>query len=866
MSNDESTRRLNQAAANLSSRWLTTLIDPDQVVELRALGVESPGGSIQVWAGVFRGDELQTLAKAALELSGCCKGVYYTLNPLKPDRLRVVAPRVQVAHGGELAKDIDIPARRWILVDFDPVRAEGFRDYSATDAEKAAAWDVVLSVRSWLGGRGWPDPIISDSGNGYHLLYRLAEDLPVSLPLGANDPIRQSLLALGARFGTSAVTIDGAVFNPARIVKFPGTLTCKGENLPDRPWRRAMILDMPAALGRVPLEMLQELASESTSAGSGSSQPSTRSSRTGDGDVIARARSYLQTIPAAQSGQRGHDRTYYAAGRLVRGFGLDDCAAFDLLREWNQTCQPPWSDEELWHKIRDQGRVPGPRGFLLTDARRQATGGDGGGLSGPLQNTRLTEIPNGETMKAVRVGRSIPQIFGELSDRTFGWPKRAGSTLFVEQSPGQVIWIKEPSELFGWIEIEFANDGEPGLKWGKDGPLRTDFFSGVEQMAESYDAVAFAPHHPPLPGVFYSHTPIKGGDGTALSGLIRYFTAATPEDEDLIRALILTLFWGGPGGTRPMFLITTKESDSEDAGRGAGKSIIVEMLGGLAGSVVSLRQDEKVSDLAKRLLGPSGANSRTVLLDNLKSHKFSSSALESLVTSTTISGHEMYEGEGQRPNFLTYCITANAGSLSKDLAKRSVTIVIDPPKYTLTWRTEVDEYIKSNKWAIIGDAIAELRSEPRPVQQITRWGTWQQGVLTRLPDPDRLIGLIVDRQKELDEDQSEADALREEIVRAIETPLSGISGSAEDAIAWFSAAQMAVLLSRATGERVNPVHAGRKIASLGVRGLKKLNLRTGKGWRWAGDRAVAAQGIDLSQNGDHPSPEFSLPRVNLIGD
>lgn len=74
------------------------------------------------------------------------------------------------------------------------------------------------------------------------------------------------------------------------------------------------------------------------------------------GDIVDRARKYLLTIPGAVSGQGGHPATFHAAQCLTRGFDLDDSTAFDLLREWNGTCKPPWSDRELQHKVTSSRR------------------------------------------------------------------------------------------------------------------------------------------------------------------------------------------------------------------------------------------------------------------------------------------------------------------------------------------------------------------------------------------------------------------------------------------------------------------------------------------------------------------------------
>jgi hypothetical protein len=39
------------------------------------------------------------------------------------------------------------------------------------------------------------------------------------------------------------------------------------------------------------------------------------------------------------------------ACRAIRDFGLSESEAFEVLREWNQRCVPPWSDRDLLAKL-----------------------------------------------------------------------------------------------------------------------------------------------------------------------------------------------------------------------------------------------------------------------------------------------------------------------------------------------------------------------------------------------------------------------------------------------------------------------------------------------------------------------------------
>jgi hypothetical protein len=52
------------------------------------------------------------------------------------------------------------------------------------------------------------------------------------------------------------------------------------------------------------------------------------------GDVVARARAYLDAIQKPEIGQGSDNVTLYAACRLVRGFGLSAADAEALLWEW----------------------------------------------------------------------------------------------------------------------------------------------------------------------------------------------------------------------------------------------------------------------------------------------------------------------------------------------------------------------------------------------------------------------------------------------------------------------------------------------------------------------------------------------------
>lgn len=83
-----------------------------------------------------------------------------------------------------------------------------------------------------------------------------------------------------------------------------------------------------------------------------------------DPDVAERARKYIATMPPAVSGSNGHGATFHVACVLVLGFGLSEGDAFSVLAEYNARCEPPWSEKDLWHKIRSAAKQPGERNYL----------------------------------------------------------------------------------------------------------------------------------------------------------------------------------------------------------------------------------------------------------------------------------------------------------------------------------------------------------------------------------------------------------------------------------------------------------------------------------------------------------------------
>ncbi len=226
------------------------LFAPGQVIEVRAITDEGMA------SGYF--DDPEKLAAAVDPLDGLptVQGIYVTLNEVNPALLSRRANRIKTRLGKKDATtaDTDILHRRWFPVDVDPARPSGV---SSTDEEHQAAIDTAARVADYLAELGWPVPVVADSGNGAHLLYRI--DLPNDDR--SRDLVKRCLEVLGAMFDDGTTSVDTANHNAARIWKLYGTMGRKGDNTPDRPHRRSRLLSVPAEIGVVAGELLEGLAS-----------------------------------------------------------------------------------------------------------------------------------------------------------------------------------------------------------------------------------------------------------------------------------------------------------------------------------------------------------------------------------------------------------------------------------------------------------------------------------------------------------------------------------------------------------------------------------------------------------------------------
>lgn len=182
-------------------------------------------------------------------------GIYCTINAIKDSCYGRTQRDCIVPRPKATTSDNDIEARTTILIDLDPKRSS---DTNASDEEKGYARVKAREIFKYLSSQGFEKPVVADSANGYHLLYKvyLANSPEV------NELIKNFLLALDMMFSDDKVEVDTSVFNASRISKLIGTSSNKGTNTADRPQRLSSFLFVPDEFKENDVAYIRKVAGE----------------------------------------------------------------------------------------------------------------------------------------------------------------------------------------------------------------------------------------------------------------------------------------------------------------------------------------------------------------------------------------------------------------------------------------------------------------------------------------------------------------------------------------------------------------------------------------------------------------------------
>ena len=217
----------------------------DKVTEICMLGTNK---------GVIRGYYYNSDDKLIEDITPYIQkySIYMTINPLKQDLLARASNKLEL-YAKTRASDQDIESLRYLHIDLDPVRITGV---SATDEELEYSKTKANEIKRFLEQQyDIKNPIGSISGNGFNLDYYLElESTKENV-----DLLRNCLKALDFKFSDDKVKVDTTTYNPSRIIKLFGSLSCKGDNTEERPHRYSSIQEVPEEMFIIEKEQLLEL-------------------------------------------------------------------------------------------------------------------------------------------------------------------------------------------------------------------------------------------------------------------------------------------------------------------------------------------------------------------------------------------------------------------------------------------------------------------------------------------------------------------------------------------------------------------------------------------------------------------------------
>jgi len=226
---------------------LAVLKPYNQLFEVRILGKKP-----EVYSGYFTSADtlLNELHKFNLKGKNC----FITLNSID-SALYSRDQRDCFIKGGTTTSDNNVISLDWLYVDVDPIRPSGT---SSTDEQLEHSKKTAYKIFTALQERGFSNPITALSGNGCHLLYRIA----LKNNKENQELIKKCLAWMDMCFSDDVVSIDTSVFNPSRVCCLYGTLKQKGTNTTDRPHRMTRIFYVPPDLRTTDKAYLIKIAEE----------------------------------------------------------------------------------------------------------------------------------------------------------------------------------------------------------------------------------------------------------------------------------------------------------------------------------------------------------------------------------------------------------------------------------------------------------------------------------------------------------------------------------------------------------------------------------------------------------------------------
>lgn len=497
-----------------------------------------------------------------------------------------------------------------------------------------------------------------------------------------------------------------------------------------------------------------------------------------------RARRYLAKLPASIDGQNGHTTLFEAAAVLRVGFNLDASTSLDILREFNERCQPPWDDRDLVRKNEEGAKANREPGYLLNAA--------------PAQSCTSFENTGFDAYIFGNVGfdsSSEGVLHSDCEDIATISPKAWQAIADKNNPPTLFSFGGNPNRL------QFGQNGEPLLRcldvdrlrhhsarancWVKTG-RKGEFVPSAPSVALIRDMLA-APENPLPPLSRIVESPVFASTGEIITtpgyhaASQTYFAAApgldipqvntSPTVIELQDAVELLKEWIGDfpfvsaadfanamalillpfardliDGPTPLHLV-------EKNCPGTGGTLLVEIIAYLflGRPVDAISEGESEAEWRKRLTAALLAATPFIFIDNLK-ERLDSAALSSAITAKRYGDRKLGTSEQVSiPVRSVWIASGNNPGVSTEISRRVTSIRLDA-KVDRPWlRTgfkhpKLHDWTRENRARLIHAALTVIRSwiaAGKPTGEKTlgmfdAWASVMGGILTTAGVPDFL--------------------------------------------------------------------------------------------------------------------------------
>tara|TARA_R110002110_G_scaffold41594_15_gene131815 strand:- start:7609 stop:10029 length:2421 start_codon:yes stop_codon:yes gene_type:complete len=709
------------SAVHQSEEFTAAIFEPTDLIEIRML----PAGKREwVEAG-----SLSSLTTSLHSNNQDGQNIYFGANPR--------------SRQGSSAKDV--ATFRCLFVDFDDVSI----DYARRIISEAALPVPTAEIMS---------------GHGAHFYWRLEDAIEDEETWASYQ--RGMIAACGS---------DSKIKDAPRVMRLPGFLNVKYE-----PHKECVLLslkpDQVCSLEDFPIQPLESVVPPSTALPSeiqdGSSEPHP-------------ATLYFMKR-GAPAGER-NSRLFTAACDLAgRGYNEDEAMNMLVRPAMNSGLTPTEIEQSIKSayskprtaRLDDEENVESCIQKMIhgTDETREKAAI----LGKPFRPTISNVADVGTGDEARRCYLSAPKICELIQESNTGWPRTVNGMLFAPgdapmdgelPGPGSFRYITNEAAMFAYMmrdcDVRWTSrecvDRESSAK--RNPSTKKEMYEYLLAEAKpSYQSVELLPHVPEVPGVYYMECKLPEPTGQALEEMMSMLNPETDIDRQLMLAALATPGWGGPAGTRPAFVFTSKH------GRGVGKTTTASLICEIWGGAPSITEREDWEAVRARLLSDEALAQRCVLIDNLKS-RLSRGGLEGAITARNIDGKKMYKGQFSRPNLLTWFITANTPSLSRDLAERAIIINIGNAKHQQDFSEWKERFMQEKRPQLISDLMAWLEGEKRSSLSpdlLDRWAPWQRALLERFDNADEIADHYQSLRPEVDSDLEESEEVANCIVRLLE--------------------------------------------------------------------------------------------------